>query len=105
MTKLRAVQASLAVRFYVADGWTRQAVAELLETENITAVLPSYYDGDKHNEINKLSTFFLMPEELNKEEYADCDYFLVLSEAHKFNITKLKERSDIKYPLQYNEGF
>ncbi|MBM25340.1 MAG: hypothetical protein CL760_06555 [Chloroflexi bacterium] len=94
----RVLKANLALRFQVLDGWTRKEVADLLETKNIRAVLPSYFDMEKQNKIIEKKEGFLMPESCNDNDFSDCEYFLVLSKDDPFNQKALEENASIFYP-------
>ena len=98
MPKMIANQASLAIRFPVSNGWTRKSVAELLETPDVEAVIPSYFDYEKQNEIIEIKERFLMPSSLNDNSYSDCEYFIVLSEIHPFNKEKFDNLVEMNYP-------
>lgn len=93
----RVIQANLALRFHVSDGWTRKEVANLLETKNIQAVLPSYFDMEKQNEVIEMKERFHLPDAYNDRTFDDCEYFVVLSNEEPFDKELLKENTNVHY--------
>ncbi len=70
VVRRRIVQASLCLRFYRADGWTREEVRQLLrEDKRLARVCPRYFD-----ERDKAGRGFEHDDGLPHD---DCDYFAV----------------------------
>ena len=68
---MRIIQASLCLRFYTANGWTRSAVANLLKDDCRPArVMPRYFD--ERDKVGQGS--FELDDGLDHDE---CDYFAV----------------------------
>lgn len=74
----RIVQASLCLRFYRSDGWTREEVRHLLrEDRRLARVFPRYFDSR-----DKIGMGLL---ELNDGlPHDDCDYFAVYDSSEPF---------------------
>lgn len=74
----RIVQASLCLRFYTRDGWTREAVRQLLATDQrLARVLPRYFDA--RDRVHDGS--FELDDDLPHDE---CDYFAVYGVTNPF---------------------
>ena len=75
---MRIVQASLCLRFYRQDGWTREAVRQLLrEDQRLARVMPRYFD--KRDSAGQGS--FELDDGLPHDE---CAYFAVYGVADPF---------------------
>lgn len=81
----RIVQASLCLRFYRSDGWTREDVRQLLsDDQRLARVFPRYFDDrDKAGQYG-----FELDDGLPHD---DCDYFAVYGVGEPFSPTALAE--------------
>ena len=70
-------EANLALRFYVSDGWTRSAVAELQENVELFDVIPRYFDArdEMTNDPSGKHRFEI------EGEFKDCDYYAVYNKS------------------------
>lgn len=82
---MRVIQASLCLRFQPSDGWTREAVRNLLrEDQRLARVFPRYYD--ERDEAGRGS--WELDDDLPHE---DCDYFAVYDVTQPFSPDALAE--------------
>lgn len=89
-------EASLCIRFYTADGWTRYNVTELLENvpKGVVpchVVCPRWFD-DKTQD--SLYSGFLYQTNL---QHLDCDYYAVYHGGVEFDEEKLKQHTIIPF--------
>lgn len=87
---MRVVAANLCHRFYLDDGWSREQVAEMLESGDITMVLPRWEDWKKDQ---VLQTKMSAPADFN---CADADYFAVYNTREQFCEEKLAKHEIIR---------
>lgn len=88
---MRILKASLTYRFYVHDGWTRQAVSELFDNLSIEFVLPRYYDMEQDDKIMCEKERFALPASFNDSLFEDCEYFAVYHPDYQPNTDKLNQ--------------
>lgn len=85
---MRIIRASLCLRFRPMDGWTREAVRELLKKDQrLERVCPRYFD-----ERDKLHPGWEVNDGLPHDE---CDYFAVYGVDEPFDAGKLSEHEII----------
>lgn len=85
---MRIIQASLCLRFYTANGWTRVAVANLLKDDlRVSRVMPRYFD-DRDNVGHGT---FELDDDLS---HSECDYFAVYDKCDPFS-SNFMERHEI----------
>lgn len=89
-------EASLYLRFYTADGWTRYNVIELLENvpNNIIpchAVCPRWFDN--HEKDGEYGGY----EYKTSTQHLDCDYYAVYHPSVSFDEEKLKQHTIIPF--------
>lgn len=88
---MKIKEASLCLRFYTADGWTREAVAELLlEGLGIERVMPRYFDERDQ----AASGSFELDDGLPHD---DCDYFAVYGILEPFAAEALEKHEVIRF--------
>lgn len=76
---MKIIQANLCLRFRPADGWTREAVRQLLgDDKRLERVMPRYYD--ERDKVGQGS--FELPDGLPHD---DCDYFAVYGMCYPFS--------------------
>jgi hypothetical protein len=76
---MRIVQANLCLRFYTRDGWTREAVRQLLrDDQRLARVFPRYFD--ERDKAGRGS--FELDDGLPHDE---CDYFAVYGACEPFS--------------------
>lgn len=90
-------EASLCLRFYTSDGWTRSDVAAML-TKHSTNLTPTHYYVcprwfDNADCDRKYSGFMYS----DNWEHNNCDYYAVYSEAVQFDEEKLKQHTIIPF--------
>lgn len=79
VVRRRIVQASLCLRFYRSDGWTREEVRKLLrEDQRLARVFPRYFD--ERDKAGRGS--FELDDGLPHDE---CDYFAVYGVSEPFS--------------------
>jgi hypothetical protein len=98
---MRIVQGNLCLRFYRSDGWTREAVRQLLDTDQrLDRVLPRYRYYDARDKITHGSS------ELDDgEAHDDCEYFAVYDSGHPFSSSALANHEVILFDLYCQERF
>ena len=88
---MRIVEANLCLRYYRSDGWTREAVRQLLAgDQRLARVMPRYPDArDKmtygSNELD------------DGEAHDDCEYFAVYASCHSFSESALANHQVIPF--------
>jgi hypothetical protein len=81
-TPKRITQANLCLRFYRADGWTREEVRQLLrEDKRLARVLPRYFDA-RDVKGNSLELDDGLPHD-------DCAYYAVYGVFYPFSADAL----------------
>jgi hypothetical protein len=81
-TPKRITQASLCLRFYTSDGWTREDVRQLLrEDKRLARVFPRYFDK-RDPEVQGFEVDDGLPHD-------DCAYFAVYGRMHPFSADAL----------------
>jgi len=85
---MRIIEASLCLRFYRSDGWTREAVRELLaDDKRLSRVSPRYFDDR-----DRVGLEDDLPHD-------DCDYFAVYDCGYPFSKEALAEHKLIPFIL------
>lgn len=79
---MKIIQASLCLRFYPKDGWTREAVRQLLaDDKRLARVCPRYWSMSHPVEMRYRGEF-----EVDDDlPYNDCDYFAVYGVIEPFD--------------------
>jgi hypothetical protein len=93
---MRIVQGNLCLRFYRSDGWTREAVRQLLDTDQrLARVLPRYryYVHYGSNELD------------DGEAHDDCEYFAVYDSCRPFSSSALANHEVILFDSYCQERF
>jgi hypothetical protein len=88
---MRIVEGNLCLRFYRSDGWTREAVRQLLDgDQRLACVLPRYRDArDKiHHGSNELDDGL---------PHDDCEYFAVYASYNSFSESALANHQVIPF--------
>ena len=82
---MRIVEGNLCLRFYRSDGWTREAVRQLLDTDQrLARVMPRYRLDDGRDHVAYCS------DELDDQlPHDDCEYFAVYDLWHPFSSSAL----------------
>jgi len=81
-TPKRITQASLCLRFYTGDGWTREEVRQLLrEDKRLARVFPRYFDK-RDPEVKGFEVDDGLPHD-------DCAYFAVYGRMQPFSADAL----------------
>ena len=96
---MRIVEGNLCLRFYRSDGWTREAVRQLLHTDQrLARVLPRYRDArDKiHHGSNELDDGLA---------HDECEYFAVYASCRPFSVSALANHEVILFDLYFQERF
>ena len=88
-------EASLCLRFYTSDGWTRCDVVSLLkwvpeDTDPVYVVCPRWFDDAK-------DTVYRGWEYRTSEQHLDCDYYAVYHSGVSFDEEKLKQHTIIPF--------
>jgi hypothetical protein len=80
---MRIVEGNLCLRFYRSDGWTREAVRQLLDTDQrLARVLPRFPDARDKMTYGS--------DELDDQlPHDDCEYFAVYDLWHPFSSSAL----------------
>jgi len=87
---MKIQQASLCLRFYRSDGWTREAVRQLLkEDQRLARVLPRYPDGRDDIHYGSFELDDGLPHD-------DCDYFAVYSTVNPFSVEALDQHEIVR---------
>lgn len=82
---MRISEASLCLRFYTHDGWTREDVRRLLRSDKrLARVMPRYFDGRDRGGEGKLELDDGLPHD-------ECDYFAVYGCSNPFCEEALEE--------------
>lgn len=89
-------EASLCLRFYTADGWTRSDVVELLENVPkgvvpVHIVCPRWFDN--HEKDREYGGY----EYKTSTQHLDCDYYAVYHSGVSFDEEKLKQHTAIPF--------
>jgi len=86
-------EASLVYRFYTDDGWTREDVANLLHSKDITKVIPRYQNL-LDDEMIELDNGLVLN---NNHSYSDAWYFAVYNSYEEFDLKLLAEHDIISF--------
>jgi hypothetical protein len=88
---MRIIEASLCLRFYRSNGWTREAVRKLLcDDKRLARVMPRYFDErDKAGQGS-----FELDDDLPHD---DCDYFAVYGCTNPFSRDELAKHEVIPF--------
>ena len=90
-------EASLCLRFYRSDGWTRSAVADLIMfpladlPTPIHFVCPRWFSNSEKDQ--KYSGYLYR----TSEQHLDCDYYAVYHPLVSFDEEKLKQHDIIPF--------
>jgi hypothetical protein len=88
---MRIVEGNLCLRFYRSDGWTREAVRQLLDgDQRLSLVLPRYREArDKiHHGVNELDDGL---------PHDECEYFAVYAPYSSFSESALANHQVIPF--------
>jgi hypothetical protein len=98
---MRIVEGNLCLRFYRADGWTREAVRQLLDgDQRLARVMPRYRLDDGRDYVAYCSN------ELDDgEAHDDCEYFAVYDSCRPFSSSALANHEVILFDLYCQERF
>lgn len=78
----KIVEASICLRFYVSDGWTREDVRQMLASDKrLDRVVPRYFD-ERDPLLDGMELHDGLPHE-------NCDYFAVYDKAEPFSLGAL----------------
>jgi len=88
---MRIVETSLCLRFYTSDGWTREAVRELLsDDKRLARVMPRYFDD--RDKIGWAG--FVLDDGAT---HSECEYFAVYGVCQPFSCSALAEHELIPF--------
>jgi hypothetical protein len=90
---MRIVEGNLCLRFYRSDGWTREAVRQLLDgDQRLARVMPRYRYYDARDKMTYGSN------ELDDgEAHDDCEYFAVYASYNSFSESALANHQVIPF--------
>lgn len=78
----KIAEASICLRFYVSDGWTREDVRQMLASDKrLDRVVPRYFD-ERDPLLDGMELHDGLPHE-------NCDYFAVYDKAEPFSLEAL----------------
>lgn len=92
--QMKIIQASLCLRFYPKDGWTRESVRRLLaEDKRLARVCPRYWSISHPVEMRYRGKF----EADDDLPYDDCEYFGVYGDPSPFDSDALAEHEIVRF--------
>lgn len=89
-------EASLCLRFYTADGWTRYRVVELLEKVP-NRVIPCHVVCPRWFDDGTQDRLYVGYEYKTSTQHIDCDYYAVYHPCVSFDEEKLKQHAVIPF--------
>ncbi|MCY9874795.1 hypothetical protein [Vibrio barjaei] len=99
-------EASTVLRFHATDGWARDSVRDLLESEkleDIDFVIPVYYESGRLEQVREDMTLFALNPSCRSDMYDDADYFAVYHPQKKLCTEKLKKHTIVPFVVDVSD--